>query len=97
MLKSIADGMKKESRCHTIAQETTRRPELTLREMKDVATKYGLSLDITQLQAGIMPNSSQAIICKLWMTDYFNRCGDPIPNSDNEVTIMWCANVSTNE
>ena len=85
LLKSISEGMKAGSRCHTTAQETAKRPELSLAELKEVAAKYGLSLDKSQLQAGVMPNSSQAFLCKYWMADYFHRCGDPIPNSDNEV------------
>jgi hypothetical protein len=85
LLNNISEGIKRAKRCHTIAQETTIRPALSYKEMKAVAEKYGLSLDDLQLQAGIMPDSAQAFLCKQWMADYFDRVGDKIPNSDNEV------------
>ena len=77
--------MKRAKRCHTIAQETTARPGLSLNELKAVAAKYGLALDESLLHAGIMPESAQAFLCRQWMIDHFDKCGDKIPNADNEV------------
>jgi len=97
LLKSISEGMKRGMRCHSIAQETTARPVLSVDELKIVAAKYGLALDEQILHAGIMPDSAQAFLCRRWMVDHFDKCGDKIPNSDNEVTLFHSVNMSTTD
>jgi len=80
---------------HTGRTATTlERPKLSMDEMKEMAKKYGVAMSENQSRMATMPDSPEAYICNLWMRDYFNKCGDHIPNSDGEVLyryFLWLA------
>ena len=85
LLDKIASNYKKGLVEYTRSIGDTSRPNLSMKELNKACAEHNLKMCLASKQAALIPRTTAAIRCFLWMGVFFAEFGDQSPNSDGEI------------